>query len=115
MLRDVFLASIFVAYVEPKLFFTFARENSPVQPLTTTHNEETTSVGARAPAPYPSLGSLGYPGHKAGARRGSGSMEMCPDDDLMAAAQLALRFERRMPASAARAAFEGLLGAKVVR
>ncbi len=34
MLRDIFLASIFVAYVEPKLFFTFARENSPVQPLT---------------------------------------------------------------------------------
>ncbi len=34
MLRDVFLASIFVAYVEPKHFFTFARENSPVQPLT---------------------------------------------------------------------------------
>ncbi len=29
MLRDVFLASIFLAYVEPKLFFfAFARENS---------------------------------------------------------------------------------------
>ncbi len=33
VLRDVFLASIFVAYVEPKLFFTFARENYPVEPL----------------------------------------------------------------------------------
>ncbi len=32
VLRDVFLASIFVAYVEPKLFFTFAQENSPVGP-----------------------------------------------------------------------------------
>ncbi len=34
VLHDVFLASIFLAYVEPKLFFAFARENSPVQPLT---------------------------------------------------------------------------------
>ncbi len=34
VLRDFFLASIFVAYVEPKLFFTFAQENSPVEPLT---------------------------------------------------------------------------------
>jgi hypothetical protein len=34
VLRDVFLASIFVAYVEPKFFSAFARENSPVQPLT---------------------------------------------------------------------------------
>ncbi len=34
VLRDVFFASIFLAYVEPKLlFFTFGRENSPVQPL----------------------------------------------------------------------------------
>jgi hypothetical protein len=37
VLRDVFLASIFLAYVEPKLFFTFARENSPVQPLLEGH------------------------------------------------------------------------------
>jgi SUMO ligase MMS21 Smc5/6 complex component len=28
VLCDVFLASIFLAYVEPKLFFAFARENS---------------------------------------------------------------------------------------
>ena len=33
MLREVFLASIFLAYMEPKLFFAFARESSPVQPL----------------------------------------------------------------------------------
>jgi hypothetical protein len=33
VLRDVFLASIFLAYVEPKHFFAYARENSPVQPL----------------------------------------------------------------------------------
>jgi hypothetical protein len=37
VLRDVFLASIFLAYVEPKLFFTFARDNSPVQPLLEGH------------------------------------------------------------------------------
>ena len=34
MLSDVFLASIFLAYMESKLFFAFARENSPVQVLT---------------------------------------------------------------------------------
>jgi hypothetical protein len=34
VLRDVFLASIFLAYVEPKLFFAIAWENSPVHPLT---------------------------------------------------------------------------------
>jgi hypothetical protein len=32
-LRDVFFASVFLAYVEPNLFFAFGRENSPVQPL----------------------------------------------------------------------------------
>ena len=32
-LRDVFVASMFLAYVEPNLFFAFGRENSPVQPL----------------------------------------------------------------------------------
>ena len=33
MLRDVFFASVFLAYMEPKRFFAFARKNSPVQPL----------------------------------------------------------------------------------
>ena len=33
VLRDVFFASIFLAYVEPNLFVVIARENSPVQPL----------------------------------------------------------------------------------
>ncbi len=33
VLRDVFLASIFVAYVEPFFFFTFAQQNSPVELL----------------------------------------------------------------------------------
>jgi hypothetical protein len=33
VLRDVFLASFFLAYVEPIFFFAFAWENSPVQPL----------------------------------------------------------------------------------
>jgi hypothetical protein len=33
VLRDVFLASFFLAYVEPKLFFAFTQKNSPVQPL----------------------------------------------------------------------------------
>ena len=34
VLRDVFFASIFLVYVEPKLlFFAFFWENSPVQPL----------------------------------------------------------------------------------
>ena len=33
MLHGVFLASIFLAYVEPKLLVAFAQENSPVQPL----------------------------------------------------------------------------------
>ena len=42
VLSDVFFASIFVAYVEPKLFFAYARENSPVQPLTV----ETIMVGS---------------------------------------------------------------------
>jgi hypothetical protein len=35
VLRDVFFASIFLACVEPKLFFAFTRENSPVQPRPT--------------------------------------------------------------------------------
>ena len=34
VLRDVFLASFFLAYMEQKLFFTIAWENSPVQLLT---------------------------------------------------------------------------------
>ncbi len=33
VLHDVFLASFLLACVEPKLFFTFAQENSPVQPV----------------------------------------------------------------------------------
>ena len=33
MLHDIFLASIFLAYVEQYFFFAFARENSLVQPL----------------------------------------------------------------------------------
>ena len=34
VLCDVCFASIFLAYVEPNLFFYFTLENSPVQPLT---------------------------------------------------------------------------------
>ena len=44
VLRDVFLASIFVAYVEPKLFFTFAQEKSPVQPLVLCKDNDVASM-----------------------------------------------------------------------
>jgi hypothetical protein len=51
----------------------------------------------------------------AGTIRGDGSTGMHSDDSITAAAQLALGFEGRMPDDKARAAFEGLPRAEVVR
>jgi hypothetical protein len=52
---------------------------------------------------------------RAGAICGDGSTGTCPDNDVAAAAQVALGFEGRMPNNAARAAFEGFQGAEVMR
>ncbi len=52
---------------------------------------------------------------KVGMRRGDGGAGMCPDDDIAAAAQLALGVKGRMPDNKARAALESLPGAEVVR
>ena len=49
VLSDVFFVFIFLAYVEPKLFFTLAWGNSPVQPLPmTTATVATTTVTVAA-------------------------------------------------------------------
>ncbi len=51
----------------------------------------------------------------AGAIRGDGGTGTHPDDNVAAAAQLALKFEGRMLDNKVRAAFEGLPGAEVMR
>jgi hypothetical protein len=51
----------------------------------------------------------------AGAIRWDGGAGTHPDNNVMAAAQLALGFKGRMPNDVARAAFEGFPGAEVVR
>jgi hypothetical protein len=49
------------------------------------------------------------------ARCGDGGVGMCPDDDVVTAARLALGVKGRMPDNKARAALKSLPGAKVVR
>jgi hypothetical protein len=79
------------------------------------------SVGARKPAPLRALAAADVRGPTitrsggAGVIRRDGGTGMRLDDNLTAAAQLALGFEGRMPNDEARAAFKGLPCAKVVR
>jgi hypothetical protein len=84
-------------------------------------NDKVTNVGARKPAQLQALAAAAVWGPSvtrlggAGTRRRDSGAGMCPDNNVMAAAQLALGFEGRMPNNKARATFEGLPGTKVVR
>jgi hypothetical protein len=84
-------------------------------------DDDIMSIGAKKPAPLQALAAVAARGPsvtrsgRAGAIRGDGGAGTCPDNNVMAAAQLALVFEGCMPDNAARAAFEGFPGAEVVR
>ncbi len=72
------------------------------------------SVGATKPALLQALAAAAVRG-KVGVSCGDGGMGMCPDNDIMAAAQFALGVKGRMLDDKARAVLESLPGAKVVR
>ncbi len=84
-------------------------------------NNENTSVGTKKPVPLRALAAVAARGPSvtrsggAGAIRWDGGTGMRPDKDVTAAAQLAIGFNRPMPNNAAKVAFEGFPGAKVVR
>jgi hypothetical protein len=84
-------------------------------------NNKIMSVGAKKPAPLQASSAVAARGPPvtrsggAGVIRRDGSAGTRPDDNIAAAAQLALVFKGCMPNNAVRAAFEGFVGAKVVR
>ncbi len=71
-------------------------------------------MGATKPALLQALAATAIQG-KVGASCGDGGMGMCPDDNIMAAAQFSLKVKGCMPDNEARDALGSLPGAEVVR
>jgi hypothetical protein len=77
-------------------------------------NDKIASVGTTKPALLRALAAAAVRG-EVGTSCRDGSVGMCLDDNITAAAQFALGVKGRMPNDEARAALESLPGAKVVR
>ncbi len=77
-------------------------------------NDKIASGGTTKPALLQALAAAAVRG-EVGASCGDGGVGMCPDDDIMAAAQFALGVKGPMPNDKARTVLESLPGAKVVK